>query len=136
MWIGSIKWNFIVAAIVGGFAFIFSFMNNLLLESLLRSLLAFFLFFVLMFIFRFLASKTIGKDKHMLASEEKKGQHIDLVTPEKSTQQDEERIERQAAQPGFSGFTPADFPHISRNGKDNIAPEEVARALRVFSNED
>ncbi|GEN33615.1 MULTISPECIES: hypothetical protein [Aneurinibacillus] len=138
MWIGSIKWNFIIAGIISAFTFLFSILNNLFLESLLRSLLAFVLFFLFVFIFRYLISKVIGKENKHLLTREEKGQHIDLVTPEESAQQQSEELERRQGKPAFeefSQFTPADFPQIARNRKDDIDPEEVARALRVFSNE-
>ncbi|MBN6185805.1 hypothetical protein JQN58_02255 [Aneurinibacillus sp. BA2021] len=136
MWIGSIKWNIAFAGIVSILTFLFSFMNNLLLESLLRSLLAFLLFFMLMYVFRFFTGKIIGKQHDGIVSE-KRGQHIDLVTPEESAHQQSEGSDR-GSKPndsGFSEFAPADFPTIARTDKESMDPEEVARALRVFSNE-
>lgn len=138
MWIGSIKWNLIVASMVGVLTFVFSFVNNLFLGSLLRSLVAFLLFFSLMFLFRFLAGKVIGRENRNMFASEDKGQHIDLVTPEESAQrqgQEGGKKGEQLPSADFSQFTPSDFPHIARDGKDHIDPEEVARALRVFSNE-
>ncbi|MFT9847833.1 hypothetical protein [Aneurinibacillus sp. REN35] len=137
MWIGSIKWNISIASIVGILTFLFSVMNNLLLESLLRSLLAFFLFFMLTFIFRFLAGKIIGKQHRDLFVSEERGQHIDLVTPEESAHQQSEGKKggSESDSGGFAQFTSTDFPHIARTDKEKVDPEEVARALRVFSNE-
>jgi hypothetical protein len=133
MWIGSMKWNFIVAGIVSSFTFLFSFMNNLFLESLLRSLLAFLLFFLLVFALRFLVGRIVGEPLHSFADADRKGEHIDFTTPEESGGQ--EIANQQDVSTGFSAFTSADFPQLTRNDNQSIDPEEVARALRVFSNE-
>ncbi|AMA72692.1 hypothetical protein P4S93_08780 [Aneurinibacillus thermoaerophilus] len=141
MRVGSIKWNFIVAGMIGGFTLLFSLMNNLFWESLLRSLLAFLLFFLLMFLFRYLAGKAVGKEALQHIPSETKGRHVDLITPEdleyERSQQsgEDESREKQPSRADFSQFTATDFPTITRSNRENINPEEIARALRVFSDE-
>ncbi|WP_047151667.1 hypothetical protein [Aneurinibacillus tyrosinisolvens] len=139
MWVGSFKWNLYFAGIMSIFTFVFSIANNLLLESLIRSLFAFVVCFFLMFGIRLAMGKMIGKENRELFSAGEKGQRIDLVTPDEpsglSGPVGEKHMGTDDSGHEFEDFAPLELSKVVRKEAPDINPEEIAKALRVFSNE-
>ena len=134
---GMIKWSFLLSGIISIVTFIFSSLNNLVWESFIRSLLIFFIFLVIIFAAQFIMRKMIGEVLPPDTGASGIGQNVNLVTPEETevspvgTGKDQQR----RAEGDFAGFSPDDFPRVARNESSPLDPEEIAQALRVFSNE-
>lgn len=131
---GTIKWNFLLSGIVSILTLIFSLLNNLIWESLTRSLVIFIIFFFIIAVAQLVVRRAIGET---LSPETGLGQHVNLVTPEEASMSPVEagKDQQRRAQGDFSEFSPTDFPRVARNESSPLDPEEIAQALRVFSNE-
>lgn len=134
---GTLKWNFILSGIVSVFTFMFSFLNNLLLESLIRSLVVFGIFFFIVMVAQFVIQQTLGTALLPHEGVGGPGQHVNLVTPEETSMSPVEtgKDQQRRAEGDFAGFSPNDFPRVARNESSALDPEEIAQALRVFSDE-
>ncbi|WP_231956204.1 hypothetical protein [Aneurinibacillus soli] len=65
------------------------------------------------------------------------GQHVNFVTPEETSMSPVEtgKDQQRRAEGDFAEFSPNNFPRVARNESSTLDPEEIAQALRVFSNE-
>lgn len=134
---GALKWNFILSGIVSLLTFLFSFLNNLLMGSLIRAFVIFGVFFFVIMVAQLVTRQMLGTA--LLPQEEgvEPGQHVNLVTPEGTSMSPVEigKDQQRRAEGDFAGFSPNDFPRVARNESSALDPEEIAQALRVFSDE-
>jgi hypothetical protein len=131
MMLGSIKWNIAVALIVSVVTFIANISHNLLSESLLRSLFTFLVFFLLMFVVRFLAGIVFGDiNKELIPTEPEE------VNAGSNARSGHTEDSSRASADDFEEFSALTLPQLSKKPQtSNVNPEDVANALRVFSNE-
>lgn len=136
--IGTLRFNFYVAAAAFLITFLFSVTHNIIVTTLLRSLYSFVLVFALTFVVRYVLGTIVGL-KHMTtaaedgeaADEAHKGNRFDAVTP------NDESDLHQMLKPGGGGeaaeFAPLKPPKLSSKATQN--PDELAQALRRMTEE-
>ncbi|MFC5448364.1 hypothetical protein [Paenibacillus aestuarii] len=138
---GTIRINFIVAALAAVLTFALSISNNLLLTTCLRSLYSFIILFVLSFVFRWVVGFMIHLDnanpKHVNEepAQPAVGQTLDLTTPDEDAETRELLKANMNAVPSSPAndtqFSPLNPPKLV--SKNNLDPEQLAGALRRLS---
>jgi len=138
---GTIRINFIVAALAAILTFALSVGNNLLLTTCLRSLYSFIILFVLAFAFRwvvgFMMHLEHSNPKEVLeaTSQPAVGQTLDLTTPEDDVETRDLLKPNMNANPSApdngAQFSPLNPPKLV--SKNNLDPEQLAGALRRLS---
>jgi hypothetical protein len=142
MMIGTMRINFIVAALSCVCTFILSVGNNLFLTTCLKSLYSFIILFILTFGFRWVFGVFAGSnifseqnDTQLATDDAHVGSQLDLATP------DDDEATRQmlknnldnpgTTKPNEMSFSPLNPPKLVT--KDNLDPEQLAGALRRMS---
>ncbi|WCK52873.1 hypothetical protein PP175_15740 [Aneurinibacillus sp. Ricciae_BoGa-3] len=129
--LGSIRWNIGMALIVSLITFIANILHNLLAESLVRSLFTFIVFFLLMFVVRYLAGIVFGDINNDGLSAEPEARNS-----ENNAMVGGSGDSIPASADDFEEFSALSLPQLSKKPQtSNVNPEDVANALRVFSNE-
>lgn len=136
--IGSIRWNFIVAAISFFITFLTSSLNNIWSTTLIRSCYSFLLLFVIVFLFRWVLGTFAGLDKIAEIDsmpDENKGNALDVTTPDE--EESLNQMLKDSLDPntneGEPRFAPLKPPKLS--SKANIETGDMVQALRHMSEE-
>jgi hypothetical protein len=136
--IGSIRWNFIVAAVSFSITFITSSLNNIWSTTLIRSCYSFLLLFVIVFLFRWVLGTFAGLDKIAEVDsmqDENKGNALDLSTPDEEESLNQMLKESMGpnTHEGEPRFAPLKPPKLT--SKANIETGDMVQALRHMSEE-
>jgi energy-coupling factor transporter transmembrane protein EcfT len=135
---GTIRLNFIIAAISFIVTFIVSSLTNIWLTTLIRSCYSFIILFIVVFLLRWVLGTFAGFNNIAVNDnelDENKGTALDVTTPDEDAALNQ--MLKDALDPNSPeaepGFTPLNPPKLS--SKVNLEPDELAQALRHMSEE-